>query len=141
MQSKVSTDNDYDDGEEEEEDTECTIILPLQPQEKPENDLLLVACGWFWTSQLKFQRIDGVITVIAGYFGGIGGSSHPYQQQEPSSSLLSPTPTPTYNDILDYAESLWIEYDPKLVTCEELLHAWTKMHNPTKPSNQYRSCI
>lgn len=72
---------------------------------------------------MKYQRIDGVAKVVAGYTGG-------HQ------------PNPTYEEILDHTEALLIEFDPAEVTLGELLLAWTKMHKPLDPvGNQYRSVV
>lgn len=64
-----------------------------------------------------------MVHVIAGYSGG--------QQRDP-----------TYDEVLDHSEALWIEYDPSQITLEVLLLAWTKMHKPGKHVvSQYRSAV
>lgn len=43
-----------------------------------------------------------------------------------------------------HAEAVEVEYDPRLVTYEELVRAFFKLHNPTAgsfPGGQYRSAI
>ena len=50
-------------------------------------------------------------------------------------------PNPSYEDLYDYSEALWIEFDPKEVSFQELLQAWKKMHSPKKESVRYRSAI
>ena len=63
------------------------------------------------------------MTVVAGYMGG-------------------KQPNPSYEELHNaYAEALWIEFDPREVSCEELLHAWKKMHSPKSKSHRYRSVI
>jgi peptide-methionine (S)-S-oxide reductase len=71
---------------------------------------------------LKFQRMEGVITAVAGYMGGI-------------------QPNPSYERIQDYAEALWIEFDPAQASYRSLLQKWTKLHTPKTPSHQYRSSV
>ena len=62
-----------------------------------------------------------MITCVVGYTGG-------------------KTANPTYKSIQDYTEALWIEFDPEIVTYEELLQHWVRMHNPTKEEKMKSSC-
>uniref|UniRef100_A0A7R9Z4T8 peptide-methionine (S)-S-oxide reductase n=1 Tax=Pseudictyota dubia TaxID=2749911 RepID=A0A7R9Z4T8_9STRA len=41
----------------------------------------------------------------------------------------------------DYTECVLVEFDPKVVTFEELLVDFGRMHTPTASSRQYRSVI
>mmetsp|Transcript_36618 Transcript_36618/g.88750 ORF Transcript_36618/g.88750 Transcript_36618/m.88750 type:complete len:116 (+) Transcript_36618:212-559(+) len=50
-------------------------------------------------------------------------------------------PNPSYEELFDYAEALWIEFDPQEVSCQQLLQAWKKMHSPKTRSCRYRSVI
>lgn len=50
-------------------------------------------------------------------------------------------PNPSYEDLFDYSEALWIEFNPLEVSCQELLQAWKKMHLPKTQSCRYRSAI
>jgi peptide-methionine (S)-S-oxide reductase len=113
--------NDIEDGSggDDEEHESCPLLKPTPSV--PEHDMLVVGCGCFWTGQLKCQRLDGVIEVVAGYAGG-------HQ------------PNPTYDDILDHSEALRIEYDPSQISLRQMLHAWTKIHKPEKlVGRRYRS--
>jgi methionine-S-sulfoxide reductase len=108
-----------DVGDEERES--CPLMEPNPSV--PGHEILMVGCGCFWTGQLKYQRLDGVIKVVAGYSGG-------HQ------------PFPTYEDILDHSEALEIEYDPSQTSSRELIYAWTQMHKPEKPvGRRYRSVV
>ena len=72
---------------------------------------------------MKYQRIEGVLQVVAGYSGGNQRS-------------------PTYDEVFDHSEALWIEYNPSQVSLETLLLAWTSMHKPENPvPRQYRSAM
>jgi len=54
------------------------------------------------------------------------------------------TPNPTYQNILDYAESIRVEFDPDVVDYSELLHMFFQFHTPADPrwcGTQYRSAI
>ena len=68
--------------------------------------------------------MNGVENTIVGYCGG-------------------KQPNPTYRQIKDYTESIRIEYDPNVVSYNELVYYWSKLHSPTRKwfSKQYRSAI
>lgn len=49
---------------------------------------------------------------------------------------------PTYKKILDHTEAMLIEFDPTVITYEELLIEWSRMHSPNyKNKCQYRSAV
>ncbi len=49
---------------------------------------------------------------------------------------------PTYRDLGDHTETVQVEFDPRLVTYQDLLEVFWKSHDPTVPrSSQYRSLI
>ncbi len=68
--------------------------------------------------------MQGVVRTRAGYAGG-------------------EAPDPTYRRIQDHSETLQIEYDPSLITYEELLEVFWESHDPTaRPySRQYMSIL
>jgi peptide-methionine (S)-S-oxide reductase len=42
----------------------------------------------------------------------------------------------------DHTEALLVEFDPTVITYQELLREWTRMHFPNHPSKrQYRSAV
>ena len=53
------------------------------------------------------------------------------------------TPDPTYEEIGDHSETIQIDYDPEVLSYEELLSVFWSSHNPSAPSwsTQYRSAI
>jgi peptide-methionine (S)-S-oxide reductase len=53
------------------------------------------------------------------------------------------TPDPTYNRIGDHSETIQLDYDPTLITYQELLDVFWQDHNPRVPptSRQYASII
>lgn len=89
--------------------------------------------GCFWGVEAAFRRIDGVTDTAVGYAGG-----H--------------VENPTYQDVCangsGHAEVVQVEYDPALVSYEELLNAFWDLHDPTQVNrqgpdvgDQYRSLI
>lgn len=50
---------------------------------------------------------------------------------------------PTYANIMDATEAFLVEFDPAVVSYEEILDEWAAQHAPSHPasSRQYRSAI
>lgn len=99
----------------------------------PTTEKATFAAGCFWGVEAYFQRVKGVLNTSVGYTGGVG--------KEPSYEEVCTGKT-------NHAESVEIEYDPKIVTYERLLHHFFKLHDPTTPNRQgndvgtqYRSVI
>lgn len=89
--------------------------------------------GCFWGVEAAFRRTKGVTATAVGYQGGT-------------------TDNPTYHDVCrgdtNHAEVVEIEFDPALVSYEDLLEVFWKNHNPTTKDRQgpdfgtqYRSVI
>ena len=74
---------------------------------------------------MRFRTLPGVVECIVGYTGGTTGTN------------------PTYHNMQDYTEALWIEYDPQQISYTQLLEYWIRMHNPsnTKSKCQYRAAV
>lgn len=66
----------------------------------------------------------GIHSVSVGYAGGIGLN-------------------PTYQTIKDHTEAVRIEFDPSLISYEDILEEMMQMHSPHRQScsRQYRSMI
>jgi peptide methionine sulfoxide reductase msrA/msrB len=91
------------------------------------------AAGCFWGVQDIFSRTKGVLRATAGYIGG-------------------KTDNPTYKDVCSdktgHAEAVEVVFDPSVITYEELLDLFWRMHDPTTVDrqgpdigSQYRSGI
>ncbi|KAK3022226.1 hypothetical protein RJ639_047772 [Escallonia herrerae] len=87
------------------------------------------ALGSFWRSEAVFGCLDGVVRTTAGYAGGS-------------------KPNPEYRSLGDHAESVQIEYDPRLITFRQLLEVFWSSHDSRQVfgqgpdvGNQYRSII
>jgi peptide-methionine (S)-S-oxide reductase len=89
--------------------------------------------GCFWCTEAVFQNLKGVSKVVSGYMGG---------HKE----------NPTYEDICggdtNHAEIIRIDYEPELISFEDLLLVFFKTHDPTTPNRQgndvgtqYRSVV
>jgi peptide-methionine (S)-S-oxide reductase len=91
------------------------------------------AAGCFWGVEQEFRQIKGVVNAAVGYSGG-----H--------------TTNPTYEQVCSgttgHAETVLVEYDPAVVTYDQLLDAFWNLHDPTTKNRQgpdvgaqYRSII
>jgi peptide-methionine (S)-S-oxide reductase len=89
--------------------------------------------GCFWGVEYVFERVPGVLVTEVGYAGG-----H--------------TENPTYRDVCSartgHAEVLKVEFDPALVSYDQLLEVFWAMHDPTQVNrqgpdvgDQYRSLV
>jgi peptide-methionine (S)-S-oxide reductase len=99
----------------------------------PGHELAAFAEGCFWGSENTFRHVRGVMATAVGYTGG-----H--------------TDLPTYEDVSSHttghAETVLVEFDPKVVSYAELLHVFWATHDPTTKDRQgpdigsnYRSAI
>ncbi len=93
----------------------------------------MFGAGCFWGVETTFRNIDGVTSAAVGYAGGT-------------------TDNPTYEDVCSaatgHAEVVEVEFNPTMVTYQQLLDVFWKNHDPTTPNRQgpdvgtqYRSVI
>ena len=96
-------------------------------------EIATLANGCFWCSEAIFRRLKGIKSVLPGYTGGI-------------------VKNPSYDQVCTgktgHAESIQIEFDPKVIPFEKILDIFWYTHDPTTLNRQgndvgtqYRSVI
>ena len=106
----------------------------LPPESRPiRTETVYFAGGCFWGVEDRFQKVPGVIDAVSGYMGG---------------TTLNPTYKQVCSGTTGHAETVRVTYDPKRVSCRQLLEWFFKFHDPTQldrqgpdVGTQYRSAI
>ena len=98
-----------------------------------DTEIAVFGAGCFWCVEAIYQRVNGVIAVESGYAGG-----H--------------VENPSYNQVITgktgHAEVARVEFNPDMISYEEMLEVFWHTHNPTTLNRQgadvgtqYRSAI
>jgi len=105
-----------------------------QPADPPANtEIATFGAGCFWGVEAAFRQIKGVTATAVGYSGG---------------TMVSPTYRDVCSDRTGHAEVVRVEYDPNVVSYDDLLEVFWTNHDPTQVNRQgpdvgtqYRSVI
>lgn len=84
--------------------------------------LATFAGGCFWCMEKPFESVAGVTAVVSGFSGGT--------EINPAYSQVSAGQT-------THKESVQLQYDPAIVSYEELLHIFWRQINPTDAGGQF----
>ena len=88
---------------------------------EPTTELATLANGCFWCTEAVFLRLKGVLTVQSGYTAG-----H--------------VKNPAYREVCagttGHAEAIQIEFDPTVISFNELLEVFFATHDPTTLNRQ-----
>lgn len=102
-------------------------------QEKGNLKTATFGAGCFWCVEAVFQRLKGVKNVRPGYSGG---------------EIKNPSYREVCTGRTGHAEVIQLEYNPEVITFDELLEVFWTTHNPTTLNRQgndvgtqYRSAV
>ena len=84
-------------------------------------EIAVLALGCFWEPEIEFGKLDGIIRTEVGYCGG---------------NSLETTYKEVCTDKTNHAEVVKLEFDPKIISYEEILHYFFKIHDPTTLNSQ-----
>ena len=87
-----------------------------------DEEVTTLAGGCFWCMQAPFEKVQGVVKVVAGYAGGI-------------------EPNPTYEEVSSgktkYRESIQVYFDPEVICYSEILDVYWRQFDPTDAGGSF----
>jgi len=84
-------------------------------------EIAIVALGCFWGPEIKFSKLNGIIRTEVGYCGG-NNAQTTYKE--------------VCTDKTNHAEVVKLEFDPKIISFEQILEYFFKIHDPTTLNSQ-----
>ena len=84
-------------------------------------EIAVLALGCFWGPEKKYGQLEGVYKTEVGYCGGNGSNTN-YRE----------VCTGTTN----HAEAVKLEFDPKVISYEEIVKKFFEFHDPTTLNSQ-----
>ena len=84
-------------------------------------EIAVLALGCFWGPEIKFSRINGIKKTEVGYCGG-NNSVTSYKEVCSGST--------------NHAEVVKLEFDPEIISYEDILNIFFKIHDPTTLNSQ-----
>ena len=96
-------------------------------------EIATFGAGCFWCVEAVLEQMPGILGVVSGYMGG---------------HVVGPSYKEVCTGLTGHAEVVQVTFDPKVVSYEEILEKFWKLHDPTTPNRQgndvgpqYRSVI
>ena len=84
-------------------------------------EIAILAAGCFWGPEIKFSKLQGVLSTEVGYCGGNNSKTN-------------------YKEVCtgqtNHAEVVKVEFDSSLITYEEILNYFFEIHDPTTLNQQ-----
>ena len=84
-------------------------------------EIAVLALGCFWGPEKKYGQLDGIYRTEVGYCGGN-------------------SPNTNYREVCtgttNHAEAVKLEFDPKVITYEQIIEKFFEFHDPTTLNSQ-----
>ena len=84
-------------------------------------EIAVLALGCFWGPEKKYGQLDGIYRTEVGYCGGN-------------------SPNTNYREVCtgttNHAEAIKLEFDPKVITYEQIIKRFFEFHDPTTLNSQ-----
>ena len=84
-------------------------------------EIAVLGLGCFWEPEIKFSKVNGIVKTEVGYCGGN-------------------SPQTTYKEVCtgntNHAEVVKLEFDPKIISYDEILEYFFQIHDPTTLNSQ-----
>ena len=84
-------------------------------------EIAVLALGCFWGPEKKYGQLDGIYRTEVGYCGGN-------------------SPNTNYREVCtgttNHAEAVKLEFDPKVITYEQIVKRFFEFHDPTTLNSQ-----
>ena len=84
-------------------------------------EIAVLGLGCFWGPEIKFSKLEGIIKTEVGYCGGDSKET-------------------TYKEVCtgntNHAEVVKLEFDPKIISYEQILNFFFEIHDPTTLNSQ-----
>ncbi len=84
-------------------------------------EIAVLALGCFWGPEKKYGELDGIYRTEVGYCGGN-------------------SPNTNYREVCtgttNHAEAVKLEFDPKIITYEQIIKRFFEFHDPTTLNSQ-----
>ena len=84
-------------------------------------EIAVLALGCFWGPEIKFGKLEGILKTEVGYCGGNSPNTN-YRE------VCTGTTT--------HAEAVKLEFDPKVISYEEIVKKFFEFHDPTTLNSQ-----
>ena len=84
-------------------------------------EIAVLALGCFWGPEKKYGQLDGIYRTEVGYCGGNSPNTN-YRE------VCTVTTNP--------AEAVKLEFDPKIITYEQIIKKFFEFHDPTTLNSQ-----
>jgi len=98
------------------------FLMPFNVSAQTKHEKATFAGGCFWCMEHPFEKLNGVVEVIAGYTGGHKDN-------------------PTYKDVTSgstgHVEAVQITYDPAIIRYSDLLDMFWQQIDPTDQGGQF----